>query len=152
MGAADHFGLGSTLQTKEQAKKEMRWYLFDAEGKVLGRLAVQIARVLTGRHKVEYTPHINDGDGVIVINAEKIVVSGSKEANKRYFRHTGFVGGLRETSFYTILQKNPAYIIQHAVKGMVPKTRLGKQQLRRLRVFAGDAHGLDAQQPIRVNI
>lgn len=152
MGAASHFGLKSTLQTKEQAKKEMRWYLFDASGKVLGRLAVQIARVLTGRHKVDYTPHIDDGDGVIVINAEKIVVSGNKMAGKSYFRHSGFVGGLKETTFSTMLQRKPAYIIQHAVKGMVPKSRLGKQQLKKLRVFAGEAHDLVAQQPIRVDI
>ena len=142
----------STLLTKEQAVSQKKWLLFDASGKTLGRFAAEIAKVLRGKHKPSFTPHIDCGDGVIVINAEKIQVTGTKETQKIYNYYTGAVGGLREIPYEVMLQRKPAYIVESAVKGMMPKSRLGKQQLKKLRVFAGSDHDLNAQQPIQVMV
>ncbi len=131
---------------------QRNWFVFDAEGKTLGRFASEIANVLRGKHKPTYTPSTDCGDGVIVINAEKIAVSGAKEAQKSYVYHTGHVGGQREISYRMMQERKPEYIIEHAVKGMVPRNVLGRQQMRRLRVFAGPEHNLEAQQPITANI
>lgn len=130
---------------------QRQWFVFDAEGKILGRLASEIAKVLRGKHKPTYTNHEDAGDGVIVINAEKIKVTGNKEANKIYRYHTGAMSGMRETPLHAIRAKKPAYIIEKAVQGMVPRSRLGRQQIKRLKVFAGSAHNLEAQKPIAVN-
>ena len=139
----------TTQVKREEAGR--RWFLFDAQGKTLGRLATELANVLQGKHRVDYTPHADTGDGVIVINADKIVLTGSKPARKTYRYYTGHMSGLREVPFRTMQARNPAFPVEHAVRGMMPKSRLGKQQLRRLRVFAGAEYDLAAQKPIVVN-
>ena len=128
------------------------WFIFDAEGKTLGRFASEVANVRRGKHKASYTPSTDSGDGVIVINADKIVVTGNKEATKVYRHYTGFVGGLRVTSYRTMMDRKPEYIIEHAVKGMVPRNKQGRAQMKRLRIFTGNEHGMEAQKPVKVNI
>lgn len=140
----------SKLLTKEEAISERKWFVFDASGKTLGRFASEIAKVLRGKHKSNYTPHVDCGDGVIILNAAKIEVTGSKKEQKIYRYHTGAMSGLREVPFDVLLQRKPDYILRRAVEGMMPKTRLAKQQLRKLRIFAGAEHELQAQQPISV--
>jgi large subunit ribosomal protein L13 len=127
---------------------EQRWYIVDAEGKVLGRLATEIARVIRGKHKPIFTPHMDTGDNVIVINADKVKVTGKKAEQKRYFRHTGYMGHEKFTTLGTMIAKHPERVIEKAVYGMLPKTALGRQVLRRkLRVYAGTNHPHVAQQP-----
>jgi large subunit ribosomal protein L13 len=140
-----------TPMLKDQEVKH-EWLLLDASGKTLGRLSSEITKILRGKHKATFTPHADGGDGVIIINADKIAVTGKKEAQKLYRHHTGFIGGLREIPFRVVLARKPRYIIEHAVKGMMPKTRLSKRQLKRLRIFAGEGHNMIAQQPTTVNI
>lgn len=140
----------SYFQKTEDVQRN--WFVFDAEGKTLGRFASEIANILRGKHKPTFTPSTDGGDGVIVINAKKIVVTGAKEAQKSYVYHTGHVGGQREITYRMMQDRKPEYIIEHAVKGMVPRNVLGRQQMRRLRIFAGAEHNLEAQQPITVNI
>jgi large subunit ribosomal protein L13 len=124
------------------------WYIVDAEGMVLGRLATEIARIIRGKHKPMFTPHMDTGDGVIVINASKVRVTGRKAEQKEYFRHTGYMGHERFTPFASMLAKHPERIIEKAVYGMLPKTALGRQVLRgKLRVYAGAEHPHTAQQP-----
>lgn len=123
------------------------WCLIDAEGKTLGRLATEIARRLRGKHKPEYTPHIDTGDFIVVINAEKVKVTGRKEDDKKYYKHTGFVGNLKEINVRDLRQKAPERIIETAVKGMLPKGPLGRQMYRKLKVYAGTQHNHAAQQP-----
>jgi large subunit ribosomal protein L13 len=125
-----------------------RWYIVDAEGMILGRLATEVARIIRGKHKPIFTPHMDTGDGVIVINASKVKVSGRKAEQKQYFRHTGYMGHERYTPFATMIAKHPERVIEKAVYGMLPKTTLGRQVLRRkLRVYGGAAHPHIAQQP-----
>lgn len=126
---------------------ERRWYVVDAEGKTLGRLASEIAKVLTGKKKPIYAAHMDVGDFVIVVNAAKIHVTGRKLDQKRYYRHTQYPGGLRSISLRDQLRRFPERVIQHAVKGMLPKNTVGKQQLSKLKVYAGDSHPHQAQTP-----
>jgi large subunit ribosomal protein L13 len=127
---------------------DRRWYVVDAEGMVLGRLASEIAKIIRGKHKPTFTPHMDTGDFVIVINASKVKVTGRKAEQKQYFRHTGYMGHERFTPFATMLAKHPDRVIEKAVYGMLPKTTLARQSLRRhLRVYAGAAHPHTAQQP-----
>ncbi len=140
----------TTLVRKEDVKRE--WYILDAEGKTLGRFCAEIAKILRGKHKADFTPYIDTGDGVIVINAGKIRLTGNKEAQKIYRYYTGHIGGLREIPYRTMRDRDPSYIISRGVKGMMPKSRLGKQQLRKLRVFKDEAHGFEAQQPKKLEI
>lgn len=126
---------------------EQRWYLVDAEGKVLGRLASRIASVLRGKHRPEFTPHLDLGDHVIVINAEKVVLTGQKAQVKTYHRHSGYPGGMRTISFREMLEKHPERIVYLAVKGMLPRSRLGRRMLRKLRVYGGPTHPHQAQTP-----
>ena len=127
---------------------EHRWFIVDADGMVLGRLATEIVRILRGKHKPMYTPHMDTGDNVIVINAAKVRVTGKKAEQKLYFRHTGYMGHERFTPFAAMLEKQPERVIEKAVYGMLPKTALGRQVLRnKLRVFADDKHTHAAQQP-----
>lgn len=142
----------TTLLTKEEAVKDQKWLILDASGKTLGRFASEVAKILRGKHKTTFTSHVESGDGVIVINADKIVVTGNKEARKLYRYYTGYMGGLREIPYRTMKARKPDYIITQAVKGMMPKTRLSEHQMRRLRVFAGIEHGMDSQNPVAVNI
>ena len=134
--------------TATPADVERRWYVVDAEGMVLGRLATEIAKIIRGKHKPMYTPHMDTGDNVIVINASKVRVTGRKAEQKQYFRHTGYMGHERFTPFASMIEKHPERVIEKAVFGMLPKSTLGRQVLRRkLRVFAGPQHDHAAQQP-----
>jgi large subunit ribosomal protein L13 len=126
---------------------ERRWYVVDADGQTLGRLATQIADTLRGKRKPEYTPHVDTGDFVVVVNAEKIAVTGNKLDDKRYYRHSGYPGGLRSRTLREQLDRRPTEVIRKAVKGMLPRTRLGRAQLRKLRVYAGPEHPHTAQAP-----
>jgi large subunit ribosomal protein L13 len=123
------------------------WYVIDAQGKVLGRLAVQIASRLRGKHKPEYTPHVDTGDYIVVVNASKIRVTGNKAQDKKYYRHTGYPGGIREINFSKLQAKYPGRVLQKAVKGMLPKGPLGYAMLKKLKVYAEAAHPHAAQQP-----
>lgn len=131
---------------------EHKWYVVDASGEVLGRLATQIAKVLRGKHKPEFTPHADAGDYVVVINASDIKVTGNKAEDKKYYRHSGYPGGLKETNFNKLIEKNPVEVIERAVKGMLPKNPLGRAMLRKLKVYAGAEHPHDAQQPAEINL
>jgi large subunit ribosomal protein L13 len=132
---------------------ENRWLLVDADGMVLGRLASEVAKLIRGKHKAEFTPHMDVGDHVIVINAAKVRVTGRKAEQKRYFTHTGYMGHERHTPYATMLAKHPERVIEKAVYGMLPKSALGRQKLRlKLRVYAGEAHPHVAQQPTVVNL
>lgn len=133
------------VATPETRNRE--WVVVDAEGQTLGRLATQIADTLRGKNKPEYTPHIDTGDFVVVVNAEKIKVSGNKLTEKVYYRHTGYPGGLRSRTLEEQLDRRPEEVIRTAVKGMIPRTRLGRQQLRKLKVYAGAEHPHKAQNP-----
>lgn len=128
------------------------WYLVDAEGQVLGRLATEIASILRGKNKPEYTPHMDMGDFVVVVNADKIVVTGKKEQQKLYRRHTGYPGGLREVPFERMMEKHPERILEKAIRGMLPKNTLGRQMYRKLKVYAGPHHKHQAQQPVKIEL
>lgn len=123
------------------------WYVVDAENQVLGRLAAQISHRLRGKHKPEFAPHMDNGDFIIVVNCEKIRVTGKKMSDKMYYRHSGYVGGLKETSLEKLLAKRPQLVLMHAVKGMLPKNRLGKAMLKKLRLYVGAEHPHAAQTP-----
>ena len=127
--------------------RERNWLIVDASGKTLGRLATQIADALRGKRKPTYTPHVDTGDFVVVINCEKVAVTGNKRAEKRYYRHSGYPGGIRSRTLEEQLQRRPEEVIRHAVKGMVPRTRLGRKQLTKLKIYAGPEHPHQAQQP-----
>ena len=135
-----------TFSAKPETVKR-DWFVIDAENKVLGRLATEIARRLRGKHKAEYTPHVDTGDYIIVINADKIAVTGNKESDKLYHHHTGYPGGLKTISLDKQRIKAPERIIETAVKGMLPKNPLGREMFRKLKVYAGAEHGHQAQQP-----
>lgn len=124
-----------------------QWFLVDAEGKTLGRLASEVARRLRGKHKPEFTPHVDTGDYIVVINADKVRVTGNKATDKIYYRHTGYVGHLRSITFEKQMEKRPETVIELAVKGMMPRGPLGRDMLRKLRVYAGAEHPHTAQQP-----
>lgn len=126
---------------------ERGWYLVNAEGKTLGRLASEIAKVLRGKHKPIYSPHLDCGDYVIVINADKVRVTGRKLDQKLYYRHSGYPGGLKSISLRNQLQKHPERVLEAAVRGMLPKNRLGRKMMRKLKVYARDSHPHQAQQP-----
>ena len=123
------------------------WYLVDAEGKTLGRLATQIADTLRGKRKPQYTPHVDTGDFVVVVNAEKIQVTGNKLDQKRYYRHSGYPGGLRSRTLREQLERRPTEVLRLAVKGMLPKNRLARQQITKLKIYAGPEHPHEAQNP-----
>ena len=123
------------------------WHLVDADGKTLGRLAVEVTNLLRGKNKPEFTPHMDCGDFVVVINAEKIHVSGNKEEQKVYYRHSGFPGGFKQENLAAVRRRRPELIIERAIKGMLPHTRLGRQQFTKLKVYAGAEHPHSAQQP-----
>ncbi len=123
------------------------WYVIDADGKTLGRLSTEIARRLRGKHKAEYTPHVDTGDYIIVVNAEKVRVTGTKEKDKIYYRHTGYIGNMKSVALGKLRQTYPTRIIETAVKGMLPKNALGRAMYRKLKVYAGAEHQHQAQQP-----
>jgi large subunit ribosomal protein L13 len=128
------------------------WYLVDATGKTLGRLSTEIARRLRGKHKPEYTPHVDTGDYIVVVNAEKIRVTGNKLKDKIYYHHTGYIGNLKSISLEKMLEETPERVLEHSVKGMLPRGSLGRKMFAKLRVFAGPEHSHAAQQPIPLEV
>ncbi|MEJ6949549.1 50S ribosomal protein L13 [Natronospora cellulosivora (SeqCode)] len=131
---------------------DREWYVVDATGKTLGRLATKIAEVLRGKHKATYTPHLDTGDFVVVINADKIELTGKKWDQKKYYRHSGYPGGIKEMTYKELLNRKPEFIIEKAVTGMVPHNKLGRQVLKKLKVYAGPEHPHQAQQPKELEI
>ena len=138
--------------TPKKSEIERTWHLVDAEGLVLGRMATEIATILRGKHKATYAPHIDTGDHVIVINADKVVLTSGKAERKIVYRHTGFPGGIRSDTYGDLLSKKPAEIVRQSIRGMVPKNRLGRQQMSKLQVYAGPTHPHQAQKPIPLEI
>jgi large subunit ribosomal protein L13 len=134
------------------ADRQRDWVFVDAEGQTLGRLATQIAEVLRGKRKPTYTPHVDTGDFVVVVNAEKVVVTGSKRTQKIYYRHSGYPGGIKSRTFDEMIEKKPEDVIRLAVKGMLPKNRLARKQLTKLKVYAGPEHPHEAQKPTPMEI
>ena len=140
-----------TISAKaDDVKRE--WFLVDADGKTLGRLATEIARRLRGKHKTIYTPHVDTGDYIVVINAEKVRVSGNKAKDKMYYRHSGYMGGMKATNFSDMIERAPERVIELAVKGMLPRNPLGREMYRKLKVYAGPQHQHAAQQPQPLDI
>ena len=138
-----------------QAKKEEldhKWYLVNAEGKVLGRLSVELVKILKGKNKPTYTPHIDTGDFVVVVNAGKVTLTGKKMKDKIYYHHTGYPGGIKEMNAEKLLAKKPTEIIRMAVKGMLPKNSLGRQMLRKLKIYPGPSHPHEAQKPVPLEL
>jgi large subunit ribosomal protein L13 len=140
-----------TFSAKTETVKR-DWYVVDADGKTLGRIASEIARRLRGKHKAEYTPHVDTGDYIVVVNADKVRVSGKKSTDKMYHHHTGYMGNLRSFSFNKMIERSPTEVITIAVKGMLPKNPLGRAMLGKLKVFAGPTHNHQAQQPQTLDI
>ena len=130
---------------------EKKWLLLDASNKTLGRLSAKISSILMGKNKAQYTPHNDLGDYIVVINAEKVKVTGNKDIQKKYYRHSGYPGGLKSSTFSEIIEKNPEDIILKAVKGMLPKNKLGKSMIKKLKVYSGPDHDHGSQQPIEWN-
>jgi large subunit ribosomal protein L13 len=135
-----------------KATVDKDWVLVDADGQILGRLASKVAKMMRGKHKTNFTPHVDCGDNVVVINCEKVILSGDKMTDKEYVRHTGYPGGQRFTTAEAMLKKNPAGLIEHAVKGMLPKNRLGRAIYKNLYVYVGDKHPHEAQKPRKVEL
>src|SRR5437868_7775737 len=133
--------------TATPADRERNWYLVDADGRTLGRLATQIADTLRGKSKPQYTPHVDTGDFVVVVNADKIRVTGQKLDQKRYYRHSGYAGGLKSRTLREQLERRPTEVLRTAVKGMLPKNRLARQQINKLKIYAGPEHPHEAQAP-----
>ena len=138
--------------TPKTEEIQRRWWVVDANGKVLGRLASEIAQVLRGKHKPMFTPHLDTGDYVVVVNADKVRLTGNKAENKAYFRHSGYMGGEKFVPFKEMLSKHPDRVIDLAVKGMLPKNNLGRMMRRKLKVYAGPEHPHEAQQPEKLEI
>ena len=129
------------------AEVKRDWFVVDADGKTLGRLASEIAHRLRGKHKPEYTPHVDTGDYIVVVNAEKVRVTGNKAKDKMYYKHTGYIGNLKTTNFSKMIQEHPERVLELAVKGMLPKNSLGRAMFKKMKVFAGSEHTHQAQQP-----
>ena len=138
--------------TKKQAIDSRKWLQLDASGKTLGRFAAEVAKILTGKHRCDYTTYVDTGDGVVILNADKIEVTGMKKARKIYRSYTGYMGGMREVPFETMLARKPTEILRRAISGMMPKSRLGRQQLKKLRIYASKDHGVKAQKPQTINV
>ncbi|MGP1928437.1 MAG: 50S ribosomal protein L13 [Arsenophonus sp. NC-WZS1-MAG3] len=135
-----------TFTAKPETVKR-NWYVIDADGKTLGRLATEVAHRLRGKHKVEYTPHVDTGDYIIIINAKKVVVTGNKREDKIYYRHTGYIGGIKQATFKEMIARHSERVIEIAVKGMLPKGPLGRAMYRKMKVYAGSNHNHAAQKP-----
>lgn len=131
---------------------DQKWYIVDADGMVLGRLACKVSQVLRGKHKPMWAPHMDVGDFVVVVNADKVKVTGRKAEQKKYYRHSGYPGGLKVTPFKAMLEKKPEFIIENAVKGMLPHNRLGRKMLRKLKIYTTTEHPHSAQQPVPLEI
>lgn len=131
---------------------ERKWYLIDADGQILGKLAVIASDILRGKNKPDFSPHMDTGDNLIIINAEKVKVTGNKTEDKKYYSHSWYPGGLTTTTFKEMIEKKPEYVIQHAVLGMLPKNRLQKEFIKKMKVYAGAEHNHEAQKPIEIKI
>jgi large subunit ribosomal protein L13 len=147
LGAALFMSTATKTYQATSQDRERDWYVVDAEGKILGRLATQIADLLRGKRKPTYTPHVDVGDFVVVVNAEKVAVTGNKREAKRYWRHSGYPGGIRYRTLGDLLERRPEEVLRKAVKGMLPRNRLARQQLRKLKIYAGPDHPHRAQKP-----
>lgn len=143
--------IGSRTFVAKREQTARKWYVIDAEGKHLGRLAAQVARVLMGKHKATYTPHVDTGDFVVVINADKVGLTGNKREQSKIYRYSGYPGGLKSRTYGEVLEKRPTRLIERVVWGMLPKTKLGRAMYRKLKVYAGAAHPHSAQQPESVD-
>ena len=141
-----------TFLAKKETLPQPKWYLIDADGAVLGRLAVKVANILRGRNKPTYTPHVDTGDYVIIINAEKVEVTGKKEEKNEYMFFSGFVGGESYRKLSLMRERHPEFILEHAVKGMLPKNRIAAKMLTKLHVFAGPKHTHEAQNPVKTTV
>ena len=128
------------------------WFIIDAENKVLGRLAAEVARRLRGKHKPEYTPHVDTGDYIVIVNAGKVAVTGNKAEDKVYYRHTGHPGGIKKISFREMIDKHPTRVIENAVRGMLPRNKLGRAMLGKLKIYPGAEHAHQAQQPVKLEL
>ena len=144
--------LMKTTKSAKPAEVEKKWHLFDADGLVVGRLATIVANILRGKHKPTFSTFIDNGDFIIVTNAEKITLTGNKLDDKMYYRHTGYMGGLKEATAKELLVKHPTALLMHAVRGMLPKNKLGRAQLKKLKIYAGSDHPHAAQQPVALDI
>ncbi|MBN2403751.1 MAG: 50S ribosomal protein L13 [Spirochaetes bacterium] len=144
-------GLQKTYSMKA-SEIEKKWFLIDAEGKILGRVATKIANILRGKNKPSYTPHLDMGDNIVVINAEKIVLSGTKEEDKKYYSHSHYPGGIKFTNIKKIRAEKPEYILEHAVKGMLPKNKLGKRLFLNVKIYKGEKHPHEAQKPEKLEV
>ena len=142
--------MNTFMEKKETV--ERKWYVIDAEGQTLGRVSTKVATILKGKHKPTYTPHVDCGDYVIVINASKVNLTGNKLEDKMYYNHSGYTGGLRERNAKTMIEKYPEEMMERAVKGMLPKGPLGRQMIKKLFVYAGDTHNQQAQKPIEMKV
>ncbi len=142
------------MKTYQATKEELdrKWYLVNAEGKVLGRLSTELAKILKGKNKPIYTPHLDTGDFVVVVNAGKVTLTGKKLKDKIYYHHTGYPGGIKQINAEKLLAKKPTEMIRIAVKGMLPKNSLGRQMIRKLKIYAGPNHPHEAQKPVNINI
>jgi large subunit ribosomal protein L13 len=142
----------TTFINKQEAEKNRSWFLFDAKGKTLGRFASEIAKIIMGKHRVDYTPNSDTGDGVVIINADQVVLTGEKEAQKFYRYYTGHIGGQRDVPYRAMKQKNPTFILRHAIMGMLPANKRTDAQLKRLRIFVGEQHDMQAQKPQAITL
>ncbi len=149
-----HFGGGNTLKTflPKPAEIERKWFVVDAEGMVLGRLASQVANILRGKTKPIYTPNVDTGDFVIIVNADKVVLTGKKLDQKIYYHHSGYAGGLKATPYRRLIAEKPEFAIRHAVVGMLPKGPLGRQMAKKLKIYAGPEHEQAAQKPEKLDL
>ncbi|MBQ9058296.1 MAG: 50S ribosomal protein L13 [Atopobiaceae bacterium] len=141
-----------STQYAKPGEVERKWVLIDAEGAILGRLATQVAMILRGKNKPQYTPHTDTGDFVVIVNADKVQLSGMKSAAKSYWRYSGWLGGLKFESFEDAMARHPERVVEHAVRGMIPNTTLGRQQLKKLKVYAGPEHPHEAQNPTKIEL
>jgi large subunit ribosomal protein L13 len=135
---------------KDEIKKD--WYLIDAENKILGRIASKVASVLRGKHKPDFTPYVDMGDNVIIINSDKVMLTGGKPFKKSYYHHSGYPGGLSQIGYLEMMKKDPTFVLRNAIKGMLPKNRLGRRQLLHVKIYAGDTHPHEAQKPVKLDI
>jgi large subunit ribosomal protein L13 len=142
-------GVSKVVRTYVVKQKDItrKWFVVDADGKTLGRLASKVARILRGKHKPIYSPHLDVGDYVVIVNADRIAVTGRKMDQKMYYRHTGYPGGVKELNLRDMLSRHPTYAVKYAVRGMLPKNRLGRKMIKKLKVYAGPEHPHEAQQP-----
>lgn len=147
ISALSPYPCGVRTYSPKASEVERAWWIVDAEGQVLGRMATEVASVLRGKHKPTYTPHLDCGDHVIIVNADKVVTTADKSDRKILYRHSGFPGGLRSETLGTALERQPAEVVRRSIRGMLPHTRLGRQMLRKLKVYAGPVHPHEAQKP-----